>query len=106
MTAKTTETTADRTGSVLEKTLSSLERRIAALSKKKDNASAAMQVKLARLYLQFASEHRKHEAQEHRITSALSTPLVVSWARSLDQRDRAGLVRELQQIDSKRSGLA
>jgi hypothetical protein len=102
---KKAETATDRTGSVLEKTLSSLERRIAALATKKDNASAAMQVKLARLYLQFASEHRKHEAQGHRITSALSTPLVVQWARGLEKSERAGLVRDLQLIDSTRSGL-
>lgn len=103
---KTAQTAPDKAGDVLERTLNTLDQRITALSKRKDAASVASQVKLVRLYLLLAGEKRKHEAHERRITGALSTELVVQWARGLEPAERAGLVRSLQQLDSKRSGLA
>lgn len=55
---------------------------------------------------QVFAELRKAESAEHKRTSMLTKALVTEWFRQLDPSDRASFVRELQQIDSKRSSLA
>ncbi len=45
-------------------------------------------------------------AAERKAAEGVSKAEVMDWARRLDQTERARLVRELQQIDARKSGLA
>lgn len=53
-----------------------------------------------------ADSVRKAEAARSRRLDQLTYELVIAWFRRLEVNDRARFVRELQAIDSKRSGLA
>lgn len=53
-----------------------------------------------------ADSVRKIEAARAKRSMSITKALVVEWFRQLDTTDRGRFVRELQQIDSKRSGLA
>ncbi len=55
---------------------------------------------------QVASELRKAEAAERKTAEAMTKADVMEWLRRMDQTDRARLLREAGNIDSKRSGLA
>jgi len=53
-----------------------------------------------------ADSVRKAEAARAKRLDAITSAMVVAWFRALDPTERQRLVRELQQLDSKRSGLA
>ena len=53
-----------------------------------------------------ADSVRKAEAARARRLDELTRELVMAWFRRLDAADRSSFVRELQNVDSKRSGLA
>jgi hypothetical protein len=106
MSADQCDRDADGASEVLAATLKSLSKRLKALAKKKDADSAQLEVKLARQYVALAAEKRKHDREARRISSELSLDVVLQWARSLNGADQAQLVRTLQQLTTKRSGLA
>lgn len=52
------------------------------------------------------SELRKADAAEHKRSSSITKALVLDWFRGLEPAEQAQFVRELQQLGTKRSGLA
>lgn len=52
------------------------------------------------------SELRKADAAERKHASSITKALVLDWFRGLEPAEQAQFVRELQQLGTKRSGLA
>lgn len=103
--------------SVLDASLEALQIGVAAIHKEiglisKGKAGKSKHDKASRIAFlsqrvgAIADSVRKIEAARSKRTMSITKALVVEWFRQLDPTDRARFVRELQAIDSKRSGLA
>lgn len=71
-----------------------------------EGATGAERAKIGRAIVQLTDAKRKYEAAKRKETAGYTISSVLQWARGIDARDRAELVRDLLAIDSKRSGLA
>lgn len=82
---------------------------VGALAESHGDASDSLAGSLATLLTRIASvagELRKAEAEERRRGDVMSPEAVLTWFRGLPSRDQAGLVAEMEQVTSRRSGLA
>jgi hypothetical protein len=108
-TVKTTETTEDVAAEVFHAALVHVRDEIKAIDggkkPKKGFTPAETITFLAKNASSFAAEHRKAKTAAKKERDALTWPDVFAWFRELDAHERSTYVRELQQIDSKRSVL-
>jgi hypothetical protein len=91
---------------VLDEAIASVQKDLKRLSKKTDAENIASRTRLVRLLGPLLAEKRKQEAHERRFTEKLTPELVMAWIRSIKPEERAAWIRDVQALDSKRSGLA
>lgn len=61
---------------------------------------------LAKQMASIQAELRKTDAADHKRSSLITKALVIDWYRQLEPAEQAQFARELQQLTTKRSGLA
>lgn len=96
------ETPLDRTRRLLNDGLTKLEDMMDDGARDDADDQARVLTRIA----QVQAELRKADAEERRRGEALSIPIVLEWARSLSAGDRQVLLRELEHMNQKRSGLS
>lgn len=96
----------ERDPHALQKRLASIETRLGQLAAKNTADSVAKELKLSRLHALYLEIQRKQDKEAAKKTEAYTRAGVMQWLRELDPTERARIIREAQQIDAKRSGLA
>lgn len=96
----------DPASSVLDEAIASVRSDLKRLSKKTDAENIASRTRLVRLLGPLLAEKRKQEAHDRRATDRVTPDLVLAYMRQLKPEERSAWVRDIQALDSKRSGLA